>query len=59
VAKEVVVADRPNAKRFAGAVKPLLQLAESLRKANRICRKTRDLLLPRLLSGQLSLEDTA
>lgn len=54
-AKEVVVADKSIAERFAILIQPLLQQAELLRTTNRVLRRTRDLLLPRLLSGQVPL----
>ena len=50
-AKEIVVADRVSAQRFASLIQPMLVAQETLRKAIRNLRRTRDLLLPRLLSG--------
>ncbi|WP_300318956.1 restriction endonuclease subunit S [Accumulibacter sp.] len=52
-AKEVVVADRMTAKRFSSLIRPMLVTQETHRKAIRNLRRTRDLLLPRLLSGQI------
>jgi type I restriction enzyme S subunit len=52
-AKEVVVADDVTAQRFALLVQPMLVAQETLRKCIRNLRRTRDLLLPRLLSGTL------
>ncbi|MBI5709205.1 MAG: restriction endonuclease subunit S [Candidatus Eisenbacteria bacterium] len=39
---------------FTGRIAPMLDLAQSLRTRNLTLRRTRDLLLPRLLSGQLA-----
>lgn len=58
-AKEVVVCDIETAKRFSSCIDPLLLAKETLRKANRNLRSTRDLLLPRLLSGQINVEAIA
>lgn len=44
---------------FDAAVTPQLELAEVLRERAANLRATRDLLLPRLLSGQLSVGDAA
>jgi type I restriction enzyme, S subunit len=55
-AKEVVVADRATAQRFASLIQPMLVTQETYRKAIRNLRRTRDLLLPRLLSGQIEVE---
>ncbi len=54
--KEVLVADQETAARFAALIKPMLISQESLRKSIRNLRRTRDLLLPRLLSGQIDVE---
>ena len=54
-AKEIVLAEKSTAKHFATAIQPSLQQAEMLRKASRVLRRTRNLLLPRLLSGEVSL----
>ena len=56
-AKEVVVADSAMAKRFADHIQPMLVEQEALRKATQTLRQTRDLLLPRLLSGQVDLKE--
>ena len=53
-AKEIIVADRVVAQRFASLIQPMLVEQEALRKAIRNLRRTRDLLLPRLLSGGLA-----
>lgn len=44
-------------KRFTDFAEPMLRLADSLRKANGSLATSRDLLLPRLISGQLSVAD--
>ena len=56
-AKEVVVADHATAQRFASLIQPMLITQETYRKAIRNLRRTRDQLLPRLLSGQINLVD--
>ena len=58
-AKEVIVAERVMAQRFASFIKPMLVEQATLRKAISNLRRTRDLLLPRLLSGQVELEKEA
>lgn len=55
-AKEVVVADRETAQRFASLSQPMLETQEMHRRSIRNLRRTRDLLLPRLLSGQINVE---
>ena len=57
-AKEIVMADKSTAEHFATSIQPSLQQVEVLRKASRVLRRTRDLLLPRLLSGAIELLDT-
>jgi type I restriction enzyme, S subunit len=54
-AKEVVVADQMTAQRFASLIQPMLVAQEALRKVIRNLRRTRDLLLPRLLSSNYTL----
>ena len=41
--------------RFAGTYEPILALADALENRIEVLRRTRDLLLPRLLSGQIDL----
>lgn len=43
--------------RFTDFAEPMLRLADSLRKTNRSLATSRDLLLPRLISGQLSVTE--
>lgn len=54
--KDVIVADRVTAQGFASLIQPMLVTQEAHRKAIRNLRRTRDLLLPRLLSGQIDVE---
>lgn len=56
--KEVIVADTLTAKRFASIIEPMLVEQDALRKVIRNLRRTRDLLLPRLLSGQVNLSNS-
>ena len=56
--KEVIVADHATALRFASFISPMLAIQETLRKSIRNLRRTRDLLLPCLLSGQVALTET-
>jgi hypothetical protein len=44
---------------FESRLAPAAELVENLRARATILRKTRDLLLPRLLSGQLAVEEAA
>jgi type I restriction enzyme S subunit len=55
-AKEIIVADSKNAQLFASLIQPILISQGTLREAIRNLRYTRDLLLPRLLSGQIDVE---
>ena len=54
--KEIVVANNALAQKFADLIKPILVQQATLRKSIRNLRRTRDLLLPRLLSGQINVE---
>ena len=56
-AKEIVVADPVTAQHFASLIQPILVAQETLGKAIRNLRRTRDLLVPRLLSGQVNLAE--
>ena len=58
-AKQVIVADASIANRYAALIRPKLLAQEILRKANRNLRRSRDLLLPRLFSGQIALDSDA
>jgi type I restriction enzyme S subunit len=55
-AKEIVVADIATAQHFASLIQSMLVEQATLRKTILNLRRTRDLLLPRLLSGQVNLE---
>lgn len=52
---EVLVAPAGLTALYADAVRPLFQLEEILQRQNRILCRQRDLLLPRLISGHLSI----
>ena len=54
--KQVVVSTDALATRFSEAVTPTLALSESLMRLNINLRKTRDFLLPKLISGEVSVE---
>ncbi len=58
-AKEVVVSDSTTAQRFALLIQPLLLTQQVHRRLIQNLRRTRDLLLPRLLSGQIPVEAEA
>ncbi len=51
--KEVMVAPAELARKFALLVTPIFEQIDSLRRKNSILRRTRDLLLPRLVSGEI------
>lgn len=51
------VPDRKTIARFSKLVSPMLTVCQQLRSQIRNLRKTRDLLLPRLLSGQITLKE--
>ncbi len=55
----VVVPDTKTAGRFDELVEPMLANSISLAKRSRTLRQTRDLLLPRLISGEVSVNDVA
>jgi len=59
VAKKIVLADQATANGFSASIQPWIQLTETLRRENRLLRRTRDLLVPRLLSGQLNAHEEA
>lgn len=54
---KILVPARDLQNNFQEITNPQLQLAHELRKANENLTQTRDLLLPRLISGKLSVED--
>jgi type I restriction enzyme S subunit len=53
---EMPVPDEQSARRLGIAVGPMLDLMLTLQQRNAVLRRTRDLLLPRLLSGPLEVE---
>lgn len=53
----IAVPDKSIQRRFQEVVEPLHKQAEGLRLTNLTLTKSRDLLLPRLISGKLSVED--
>ncbi len=54
---KINVPDEPLQKRFDELVGPIHEQKEQFVKMNEALRQTRDLLLPRLISGKLSVED--
>lgn len=54
---KINVPDTPIQKRFDEMVGPIHDQKEQIVKMNEVLRQTRDLLLPRLISGKLSVED--
>ena len=55
--KEVVVADSETTERFSDFVIPLFQQIAMLKQKNHNLRQTRDLLLPKLISGELDVSE--
>jgi len=55
----IVVATPEVTKRFVDAVSPLMGLIENLLRRNTNLRRTRDLLLPKLISGEISVDAAA
>ena len=47
----------PIQQRFVGSVEPMMELMSNLRGHSRVLRKARDLLLPRLVSGELDVSE--
>jgi type I restriction enzyme, S subunit len=54
---EVLRPDGTTLKHFDGLVRPMIEMWDSLAKKNRNLRQTRDLLLPKLTSGELDVSD--
>jgi type I restriction enzyme S subunit len=54
----IAIPDVPLLERFNGIVVPMIELLTNLIFRNRCLRKTRDLLLPKLMSGEVSIEKT-
>lgn len=55
----VTTPDELTIRRFSSLIRPMLELSQRLRSQSANLRHTRDLLLPRLLSGQLSVDEAA
>ena len=55
--KEVVVADSEIRERFSDFAIPIFQQTEVLKQRNQNLRQTRDLLLPKLISGELDVSE--
>lgn len=55
IGKEIVVADRATALNYVKITQPILAKQEVLRKTNRCLRRTRDLMLPKLISGEIDV----
>ena len=53
--KEVAIGDSETRKRFSDFATPIFEQIETLREKNQNLRQTRDLLLPRLISGELDV----
>ena len=53
----VIVPPRPILEAFSQSVGPIYDLIQVLREQSAVLRRTRDLLLPRLMSGQLTLPE--
>ncbi len=54
-----IVPDAPTMRRFASVVRPMLELSDWLRMRSANLNRTRDLLLPRLLSGEIKVGEEA
>ncbi len=54
--KTVVLASNESARRFASFTMPIFEQIDSLMRKNLNLRRTRDLLLPKLISGEVDLE---
>ena len=54
---DIIVPSRQIAKTFEDLVEPFLALITSLAKKNEVLRQTRDLLLPKLISGEVDVSD--
>lgn len=53
----IVAPDRETVDRFSAAMQPVIDRAEACDVANRALARTRDLLLPRLVTGRLDISD--
>jgi type I restriction enzyme S subunit len=57
MAKKLVLPPPKTSQQFGSVIEPLARLIFKLEKRNEILRSTRDLLLPRLISGELDVEN--
>ena len=57
MAKKLILPSSRTSQQFGGVVEPLARLIFKLEKRNQILHSTRDLLLPRLISGELDVEN--
>lgn len=55
--KPILVAPKSVATQFSNQAKPLAELTEILRQRNRVLRQARDLLLPKLISGEIDVSE--
>lgn len=55
IKKRVIVADEMLALKYSQTVAPMAAMIEKMRCANRNLRTTRDLLLPKLISGEIDV----
>jgi restriction endonuclease S subunit len=55
--KAVVIGEKELAVEFSGRITPILELSDNLIRTNLFLRQTRDLLLPKLISGEINVEN--
>ena len=55
--KETIVAPTPIAEKYALLVQPLFEMEDRIHKLNRVLSRKRDLLIPKLVSGQIDVSD--
>ena len=55
--KEVAIGDSETRKRFSDFATPIFEQIETLREKNQNLRQTRDLLLPKLISGEIDVSE--
>jgi type I restriction enzyme S subunit len=55
--RKVIVPPKDLTEKFGAFVQPSVWAAYALQRKNEILRKSRDLILPKLFSGQLNVED--
>ena len=54
---QILLPSKSLVEKFGTAIEPMLQMIQQVAESNEVLTKTRDLLLPRLISGKLSVED--